>query len=117
LVGELRVTLREAPPLAVIDLWGAVTGSAEDSINTVYQTVCAQGARDILLNFSGVNHLDSSGISVVIGVLAEARKRDQRLLVVGLTQHYRKIFDVMGLSRFAPVFETEDAAQRWAGSR
>jgi anti-anti-sigma factor len=60
-----------------------------------------------------VDHLDSSGIALIIGLLTEARKQDQRLLVTGLTQHYQKIFEMMGLTQYAPVFPSEDAARKW----
>jgi anti-anti-sigma factor len=116
-MAEVRATLRELPPLMVIDLQGDVTTFAEDAINSAYQMVTEQGAENILLNFSDVAYLNSAGISIVIGVLAEAREADQRLLISGLTPHYRKIFDMMGLSQYAPVFDTEDEARGSLASR
>jgi anti-anti-sigma factor len=112
-MNETNVSLRQVPPLLVLDLSGAVTGFSDGVIGSAYQEAAAQGGRDFLLNFSGVDYVNSAGIAIIIGILIEARKADQRLLVTGLTPHYQKIFDMMGLSEYAPVFESIEAAREW----
>ena len=113
-MNEVQVTVRDLPPLQVIDLAGAVTGFADAAITGAYRSAADRGARDFLLNFSGVDYVNSAGIAVIIGILIEARKADQRVLVAGLTPHYQKIFNMMGLSDYAPVFESIEAASEWA---
>jgi anti-anti-sigma factor len=107
----VHTSVRDLPPLLVIDLRGEVTSLAEGPIFDAYRRAVEQGAGSVLLNFSGVDYVNSGGISIIIGVLAEARKADRRILVTGLTPHYRKVFEMMGLSRYAPVFDTEEAAR------
>ena len=47
--------------------------------------------------------------------LTETRKTRQRLMFAGLTPHYRKIFKMMGLTRYAQVFDT--AAEAYASEK
>ena len=110
---ELNVSVRQLPPLVVIDLLGSVTGFADGAITGAYQDATKEGGRDFLLNFSGVDYVNSAGIAIIIGILIEARKANQRLLVTGLTPHYEKIFNMMGLSEYAPVFNSIEAASEW----
>ena len=112
MANELQATLRPLSPLTVIDLKGEVTTFADEAITTAYQQASEQGAENILFNFSAVDYMNSACISIIIGVLTEARKADQRLLLTGLTPHYRKIFQMMGLTQYAPVFDNEDAARQ-----
>src|SRR5579859_1265257 len=116
MANEVKATLRDAAPMVVIDLRGEVTTFADQAINEAYRTASDQGAHTILLNFSGVDYLNSAGIAIIIGILTEARKLDQRLLVTGLTPHYQKIFRMMGLSQYAPVFDSEEAARAFASA-
>lgn len=113
MTNAVQATLREAAPLLVIDLHGEVTAMADATITGAYRTASERGAKAILLNLSGVQYLNSAGISVIIGILTEAIEAGQRLLVTGLTRHYSKIFEMMGLSEYAPIFETEDDARRF----
>src|SRR5262245_43161485 len=109
---EVVASVRDAPPLTVIDLRGEVTAAADAAIARAYGQACRRGAAYILLDFSGVRYLNSAGIGSIIDVLTQAREADQRLLVTGLTPHYAKIFDMMGLTEYVPVFESEEAARR-----
>ena len=96
----------------MIDLRGEVTTFADEAITAAYGQACERGAENVLLNFAGVDYLNSAGIAIIIDLLTRAREADQRLLVTGLTPHFAKIFDMMGLARYAPVFESEEAARR-----
>jgi len=108
----IRVALRPLSSLVVIDLQGEMTTFAEDAVNAAYREASEQHAQDVLLNFSGVDYLNSAGIAIVIGLLTEARKSDRRLMVTGLTPHYQKIFRMMGLSRYIPMFDSEELARQ-----
>ena len=109
---QTHATLRDLPPLTVIDLGGEVTTFAEDAVNGAYKRATEQGAKNILLNFKDVEYINSAGIAVIIGLLTEARKSDQSLMITGLTPHYTKIFQMMGLAQYAPLYETEEAARQ-----
>ena len=116
-MNNVQVSVRDLPPLQVIDLAGAVTGFADDAITSAYRAAAARGSRDFLLNFSGVDYVNSAGIAVIIGILIEARNASQRVMVTGLTPHYQKIFSMMGLSDYAPVFDNIEAASEWAAKQ
>jgi anti-anti-sigma factor len=116
MANTVQAVLREDPPVTAIDLTGEVTSFAEEPLNSAYRQASESGARNILLNFAAVDYLNSAGIAVLIGILNEARKADQRILVTGLTPHYAKVFHMMGLARYAPVYETEAAAREAAAA-
>ncbi len=111
MANELQASLRQVPPMIVLDLEGEVTMFADEVMNRAYREASDGGAENILLNFSGVDYLNSAGIAVIIGILTEARKADQRILVTGLTPHYKKVFQMMGLAQYAPVYDTEGEAK------
>ena len=108
----VRTAVREVPPLAVIDLAGEVTTFAADAMKSAYREAAGRTTRGVLLNFKEVEYINSSGISTVIGLLTEARNSDRELLICGLSEHYAKIFDIMGLTDFVSLFESEEAALR-----
>jgi anti-anti-sigma factor len=110
------VSLRDAPPFTVIDLQGEVTMLAEGPIGDAYREASQQDAANVLLNFAGVDYLNSGGVAIIISILTQARKANRRIFVAGLTRHYRRIFDMMGLSRYASVFDTESAAREAFGA-
>ena len=113
---EVRATTRQAPPLLVVELQGEVTATAGAPLRAAYEGVAGSGLRHLLLDFSGVDYVNSAGIAAVIGLLTAARREDRPVLVTGLNAHYRKIFEMMGLTQFAPLVADEAAARRAAGA-
>ena len=109
---EFAASVREAPPLIVVDLRGSLTSLGEAALTDAFRAALERGPADILLNFGGVEYLNSGGIGLTLEVLAQAREAGRRLLVTGLTPHYRKIFHMMGLSQYAPVLDSEEMARR-----
>jgi anti-anti-sigma factor len=64
----------------------------------------------VLLNFGGVGYINSTGIALIVGLLAQARKERRQLLACGLSEHYREIFEITRLSDFMTTYADESAA-------
>jgi anti-anti-sigma factor len=111
MANELQTRLREEPRLVVLELSGDLTTFAHEPLMRAYREAAQTGTDNILLNLAGVGYLNSAGIAAIIGVIGEARRADQRVLLTGLTPHYQTVFEMMGLTTYAPVFASEDAAR------
>jgi anti-anti-sigma factor len=107
---EIQVSVRWEDGAAVIDLVGDVTTFAEEAINQAYQSASSDGAINIIFNFRENDYINSAGIAILIGVVTEARKRDQKLLMTGLSAHFQKIFRMVGLTQYADLYPSVDDA-------
>ncbi len=108
-----EATTRVLPGAAVIELSGEVDGSAADVLTNAYQAV-AQGAGvdlgTVVLDFSAVDYINSTGIALIVSVLARARAERRKVVACGLSPHYREIFDITRLSDFIELFPDLDHA-------
>ena len=93
---------------AVIDLVGEVTAASEPALMDAYAR--AGSSRSLILNFSGLAYMNSSGIGLLVTLLVRARKAGQRLHAFGLTDHYRQIFELTRLDEAIAIHDSEAAA-------
>lgn len=107
---EFRAAVRRVDGLAVIDLYGEIDGFADAALEMAYDEAESHGTPSVLLNFSGVDYVNSTGIALIVGLLARARKSRRQLLTTGLTEHYQEIFSITRLSDFMTVYPSEEAA-------
>ena len=107
---DIQVTVRFERGATIIDLAGDITTFAEEAINEAYHRASSDGAHNIIFNFREDDYINSAGIAILIGILTEARKRDQRLLMTGLSDHFQKIFRMVGLTQYADVYPTLEEA-------
>jgi anti-sigma B factor antagonist len=110
--GLVEVRVRHLSALAVLDLGGDITSQAAAELDQAYTTAIEIDPAAILLNFSAVSYINSTGIALLVGILAKARREHRRVLASGLTEHYAEIFRVTRLSDFMDLFDDEDTAIR-----
>jgi len=103
--------LRIEGTTAVVDLSGDINRSAESVLTDAYAQASAAGCTSIILNFAGTEFINSTGIAVIVGVLAKARQEGRTVSACGLTEHYQHIFEITRLADFMPMFPDEVAAR------
>jgi anti-sigma B factor antagonist len=95
--------------VSVIDIQGEVTAAAENALMDAY-TQAGPQARAIILNFNGLEYMNSSGIGLLVTLLIRVNRQKQRLLAFGLSDHYRQIFDLTRLDEAIAIHADEAAA-------
>ena len=105
------MTVRRVNPTAsIIDIQGEVSASAEKALMDAYMEASTSTTSAIILNFSKLEYLNSSGIGLLVTLLIRANRQQQRLLAFGLSQHYRSIFEITRLSEAIGIYDTETQA-------
>lgn len=102
--------LRQQDETVIIDLYGDIDGFAEESLNQVYEQTFSVKPLTIMLNFSEVGYINSTGIALIVSLLAEARKNHIELITYGLSDHYKEIFQITRLSDFMLIVPNESVA-------
>ena len=110
--GLVEVRVRHLTALAVLDLGGDITSQAQQDLAAAYDKAVEIDPSAVLLNFSAVSYINSTGIALLVGLLARARSENRRVLACGLTPHYTEIFEVTRLADFMDLHTYEDSAIR-----
>ena len=115
-----EATTRAVPGAAVIELRGEVDGSAAAVLTAAYERAVPPGDRfpatagadpgTVVLDFAAVDYINSTGIALIVSVLARARAERRKVVASGLSAHYREIFDITRLSDFIELFPDLDHA-------
>ena len=105
-----EASIRIEGDAVIIDLHGEINAFAEEALNSAYNEAASQGESNIILNFKGVDYINSTGIALIVGLMAQARKSSRHLLTYGLSDHYVEIFRITRLSDFIAIFPDEQSA-------
>jgi anti-anti-sigma factor len=109
-MAEFRATVRRRDAASVVDLHGQIDMGADGPLGAAYAEAAAQGPGPIVLNFEHVDYINSTGIALIVGLLARARKEHRTVRAFGLSEHYRQIFAITRLSDFMGIYADEDSA-------
>ena len=107
---DFEAVARHRDGVVIIDLRGEVNKFSAAAINSAYNEATAGNSSPILLNFADVDYINSTGIAVIVGLLAQARTQGRRVTASGLSDHYKEIFEITRLSDFMTIYDDEDNA-------
>ena len=96
--------------ISVIDIDGEITATCEAVLMDAYGRASGERTRWVVLNFTGLEYMNSGGIGLLVTLLVRANRAKQKLLAYGLSEHYRQIFDLTRLDEAIGIHDTEDEA-------
>ena len=100
-------SIRPQADKTTIDLSGEINAQADQDLQSAYTEAESSTPSTIVLNFSGVSYINSTGIALIVGLMARARKAHRTLAVYGLSDHYLEIFQITRLADFIKIYANE----------
>lgn len=102
-----QITSPAGHPVAVLRFEGDIASTSKEAVLGTYQTLPKDSAKLVLLDFTKVDYINSSGIALVIQMLIEASNAGQKVFAFGLSPHFTKVFTMVGITKYAGLFPRE----------
>ena len=96
--------------VSVLRFEGDIASTSKDAVLGTYQALPKATHKIILLDFTKVDYINSSGIALVIQMLIEASNSAQKVYAYGLSPHFTKVFTMVGITKYAGLFPDQSAA-------
>ena len=109
---ENEITVETQGPVTLFDIQGDVTSASEPFFNEAYHNADIGETSKILLKFDENAYINSGGIAVLIQLLAETNRNKQKIAITGLSDHFKKIFRMVGITKFATIYSSVDEAMQ-----
>jgi anti-sigma B factor antagonist len=112
---ETTIGVETRDGVAVLRVQGDVTAASEAAFGDAYTQAVDAGARTAILDFSGLEYMNSGGIGLLVTLLVRSMSGGQQLFATGLNEHYRQILSLTRLDEAIRIYDTEAAALAAAG--
>lgn len=97
--------------ISILKIQGDITAQSEPHINKAYKELIDQGPTQlIIIQFEEDAYINSGGIAVLIQILAQTQKNNQQIGITGLSDHFKKIFGMVGITKFARIYGSLEEA-------
>ncbi len=115
-MGPFQVDIKFADDVAIFKTSGYINDLGGEKIEKQCEDVLREGYRKVIINLNDSPIINSIGISILIGIIDRINKADGNVFFTNVTNSNAKVFDFMGLSKYARIFQTvEDAVQHVSG--
>ena len=94
----------------ILRIHGEITSASERALTDAYSEASGSGAKVIVLDFGDLDYMNSGGIGLLVTLLVRVQRAGQRLLAVGLSEHYRQILSLTRLDEAIAIHPDERSA-------
>lgn len=109
-MSETKIEVEVQDRVAVLRVQGDVTAASESVFGDAYTEAADAGVSVAILDFSGLEYMNSGGIGLLVTLLVRAQRGGQQLFATGLNEHYRQILSLTRLDEAIVIYDTEAAA-------
>jgi anti-anti-sigma factor len=105
---ECTIRVHEENGIPTIEILGDLTASAGKDMDAAQQEICSQNPSSIVVKFDGTSRINSTGIAMLISLVIDSRERGCKVYLTGMSDHFRKIFQMVSLVKYAEIVESVD---------
>ena len=109
---DIQIAISHKDDIAVISIKGDVTAVTGEVIGNAYQGDTILNSPKIVLQFDKDCYINSGGLASLIDIASQGRRKKQKIHACGLSDHFQKIFHMVGLTRCIPIFTSEEDAMK-----
>lgn len=107
---DLVLATRPEGDRTVVEVGGEIDVYTAPQLRSALNDAIAGGARHVVVDMSGTEFLDSTGLGVLVGGLKRVRTMDGDLELVCDSEKVLKIFRITGLMKVFTIYATVDEA-------
>lgn len=107
---KTKANVRIHGNVAIIDVDGDLTPEARETVELAYQRVTSSGVRKMIVKFKPDAYINSGGIAIIINIAIAGTKNGQTIRLVQPSEHFQKIFTMVGLRQYVEIFGSEPEA-------
>jgi len=104
------IKLQQQADIIIMDVRGDITAYSESVFKAAYQQVIDQGTRKIIIKIEKYAYINSGGIALIIQTLYKIKENKQSAAIAGVSPHFKKIFKMVGIAKFAKIYDALDDA-------
>jgi anti-sigma B factor antagonist len=101
--------------LPVIELEGEVDVYTAPQLKQQMINLLESGNKQMMIDLTKVEYLDSTALGVLIGGLKRMREMDGNMVLVCPSARIRRVFEITGLDKIFDIYNTADEAQEAVG--
>jgi anti-anti-sigma factor len=105
---ECTIKVHEGDDIPTIEILGDLSASAQKDMDAAQQEACSHNPSSIVVKFDGKSRINSAGIAILINLVIDSREKGCKVYITGMSDHFRKIFGLVGLTKYAEIVESVD---------
>ena len=107
----MEILQRREGSVVILDIFGAISlGESKEKFALVMDELLSEGGTNVLVNFSGINYVDSTGIGELVGYLNKFVEKNRQLKILKPHERVLKLLQITKLDTMFEIYNDEQQA-------
>ena len=106
----MKINQRKAGEVTVLELSGEIDINTSPEVRKAFDQLIKHQEKRILLNFTQVSYIDSSGLATMVEMLQRLKRFGGQLRLSNLSEKVKGLFEITKLDRLFGIFPSEEEA-------
>ena len=105
------VEKRQVEGCTLLNIEGVIKlGQSAQFFAEALKRALAEDGGHVLIDFSKINYIDSTGIGELVGYLVKFKDQQRKLILIRPSERIRKLLQVARVDELFPIYDTVDEA-------
>jgi anti-anti-sigma factor len=92
---------------------GYLTDKGAHRLEQAIEQFLDKGLKKLIINFSDIQFINTSGVSIFRGILQKASEYGCRVCFTNMNELHREVFELTGLLKYVTEFQDEEDAMQY----
>ena len=107
----MEILQRREGNIVILDIYGAISlGESKEKFAQVMDDLLSEENSSVLVNFSGINYVDSTGIGELVGYLNKFVEKNRQLKILKPHERILKLLQITKLDSMFEIYNDEEEA-------
>ncbi len=104
----MDLVAKDVNDIAILEIQGRLDSTSSKVLEDKVTELLAQNRKKMLMDFNGVDYINSTGLRVLLLTLQQLKKREGRLVLCSIKDYMKEVFDISGYTEIFPIFPSQD---------
>jgi len=106
----MNVTEEKIQDVTFCKIEGEININTSPQLRKSFEDLIKSGEKKIIIDFSSVPYIDSSGLATLIELFQRLKKTDGKLRICNMSEKVRNVFEVTKLHKLFEIYDSRDLA-------
>jgi len=108
---SFSVTSHVIESIPIIFLEGDMTSESNNDVMKTFLSLKEKHhPHNLIINFEKINYINSAGMATIINIIQDLKEIQGEVKFVGLSEHIRGVMEIVGISDFVEIFNSNSEA-------
>ena len=106
----MNITEEKIQDIIFCKVEGEININTSPQLRKSFEDLIKSGSKKIIIDFSSVLYIDSSGLATLIELFQRLKKTDGKLRICNMSERVRNVFEVTKLHKLFEIYDSRDLA-------